>query len=266
MTTNSPEKPSSPGKSDPICIHSTPNSLPPTEWHGTPQSSGRGPIAQELIATEEKLADLWNQGEINSLLHLAGSVDGSYEQWLCDFFHENIKPTDWVLCSHRAHFHWLLHHWNCEFWPDRLGDVTKPTPPMVRAPEELIRSVLRGKSMFLFGPRFIQSAIVAGTCSIAAGIALAIQRRDGTERVWNFIGDGAEDEGHFYEAVRITHGKKLPLTFIIEDNDSSCGVHKSERGSPESWTWPDCVIRHRYVPKFPHAGTGKPMTLKRTTQ
>lgn len=195
-----------------------------------------------LIRTEEEIASLWNSGEINSLLHLAGSVDGSYEEWLCDFFHANIKPTDWVLCSHRAHFQYQLH-----------GGT------------DLIERVMKGKSMFLFGPRFIQSAIVAGTCSIAAGIALAIQRRGGTERVWNFVGDGAEDEGHFYEAVRITNAMRLPLTFIIEDNDSSCGVHKSERGSPESWAWPDCVIRHRYVPKFPHSGTGVPMTLKRTT-
>jgi len=215
------------------------NSLPPT----VPDGMQPRPTAQQLIETENEIARLWNDGQINSLLHLAGSVDGAYEQWLVDFFNANIKPTDWVLCSHRAHFHFQLH------------DGT-----------DLIEKILKGKSMFCYGPRFIQSAIVAGTCSIAAGLALAIQQRGGSERVWNFVGDGAEDHGHFAEAVRLAHGRKLPLTFIIEDNNSSCGVTKEQRGSPDDWQWPDCVIRYRYTPKWPHAGTGQPMTLKSTVK
>lgn len=210
-------------------------SSPLTEPDGTPRS----PTASELIATENELARLWDEGSIPSLLHLAGSIDGSYEQWLCDFFHENVKPTDWILCSHRAHLHYQLH-----------GGA------------DLIAQVLAGNSMFLAGPRFIQSAIVAGTASIAVGLALAIQRRGGSERVWNFVGDGAEDHGHLYEAIRLAHGRKLPLQFIIEDNDSSCGVTKAQRGSPDDWHWPDCVTRIKYTPRWPHAGTGVRPTLK----
>jgi TPP-dependent pyruvate/acetoin dehydrogenase alpha subunit len=197
---------------------------------------------QQLIETEDKIRDLWNAGELPYLTHLTGSSDGEYEQWLCDFFRSNIKPTDWVLCSHRAHYHYLLH-----------GHT------------DLVEKVREGKSMFLYGERFIQSAIVAGTCGIAVGLALSIQARGGTERVWNFVGDGAEDHGHFYEAVRAAHGKQLPLTFVIEDNNSSCGMTKPQRGSPEFWSFPRCVIRHRYTPKYPHAGSGTPMTLRRTT-
>lgn len=197
---------------------------------------------QQLIDTENEIAALWNAGELNSLVHLCGSDDGSYEQWLCEFYRENIKPTDWVLCSHRGHFHYMLH-----------GGT------------DLIAKVKAGKSMFCYGPRFIQSAIVAGTCSIAAGLALSIQRRGGTERIWNFVGDGAEDHGHFAEAVRLAHGRQLPLTFIIEDNNSSCGVTKQLRGSPDDWQWPSCVIRYRYTPRFPHAGTGQKITLKSLT-
>lgn len=197
---------------------------------------------RDLISAENDIANLWNDGQLPFLTHLAGSADGSYEQWLCDFFRENIKPTDWVLASHRGHFHYILH-----------GGT------------DLVEKVKAGKSMFLYGPRFIQSAIVAGTCSIAAGLALAIQQRGGTEHVWNFVGDGAEDHGHFFEAVRLAHGRKLPVVFIIEDNNSSCGVTKEQRGSPSDWSWPDCVIRYRYTPLFPHSGTGVPMTLKRTT-
>lgn len=222
---------------------STQPSSTPTDPGGTQRWPLGGQNQGHLRAMENKIAKLWDQGELPFLTHLCGSLGGQYENWLCEFFHENIKEGDWVLCSHRAHYHALL-------FGMKEADV--------------IENIKAGKSMFLYMPRFIQSAIVAGTCSIAAGLALSIQQRGGPERVWNFVGDGCEDHGHFAEAVRFVHGRKLPCTFIIEDNNSSCGVTKEQRGSPDDWQWPDCVIRYRYTPLFPHAGTGNRPNLKWT--
>lgn len=213
--------------------------------------------AQDLIDTEEEIRCLWEAGEVNSLLHLEGSVDGSYEQWLCDFFHNNVKPGDWVLASHRCHFVWQLAHEKTWCAGEYVTDLN--------VHRRLIDKVLAGKSMFLYGPRFLCSAIVAGTASIAVGLALSIQRRGGTERVWNFGGDGNEFHGHFMEAVAITHAKKLPLVHIITDNNSSCGVTKEMRGSPDDWVWPDCVTRVRYQSRFPHAGSAVRPQLKSQT-
>lgn len=215
---------------------------------------------QDLIDTEEEIRKLWEDGELPFLTHLAGSVDGKYEEWLCDFFRANIKPTDWVLASHRCHYHWLLHHGQYFFekWEgDKLNILSRY--------EELISRIKAGKSMFLYGPRFICSAIVAGTASIAAGLALSIQRRGGTERVWCFGGDGAQFHGHWFEAVAMTHARELPLTFIVEDNDLSCGVTKEQRGSPTDWAWPDCVVTVKYQPRWPHAGSLVRPQLKRQT-
>lgn len=189
---------------------------------------------EELTNIEAEIAAAWNDGEINALTHFSGGN----EAWLCEFF-KSIKPTDWVFVSHRAHFHYLLH-----------------------GGKDLLKKVKAGKSMFLYMDRFIQSAIVAGNCCIAAGVALSIQKRGGSDRVFCFVGDGAEDEGHFYEAVRFAHALKLPCTFIIEDNDGSCGVTKAQRGSPEGWRWPGCVVHHRYKMTWPHAGTGVRPKLK----
>lgn len=197
---------------------------------------------QDLIDTEEEIRALWEAGELPYLTHLEGSTDGSFEQWLCDFFQSNVKPGDWVLASHRAHYVYQL-----------AGHT------------DLIEKVKAGKSMFCFGPRFIQSAIVAGTASIAAGLALSIQRRGGAERVWNFGGDGNAFHGHFMEAVAMTHARNLPLTHIITDNDSSCGVTKEQRGSPSDWVWPDCVVTVKYTPRWPHAGSLVRPQLKRQT-
>lgn len=207
---------------------------------------------QDLTDTEEEIRVLWEAGELPYLTHLAGSVDGKYEEWLCDFFRANIKPTDWVLASHRCHFHWLLH--NCG--QDAFFEIFR---------QELINRIKAGKSMFLYEEKFLCSAIVAGTASIAAGLALSIQRRGGTERVWCFGGDGAAFHGHFMESVALAHARKLPLTFIMEDNDSSCGVTKEQRGSPTDWAWPDCVVTVKYTPKWPHAGSLVRPQLKRQT-
>lgn len=193
--------------------------------------------AQDLTDTENEIARLWNEGELPYLVHLMGGN----ESYLVDFFHSNIKPTDWVFASHRCHFHALLHGMDSE---------------------KLIENVKAGRSMFLYMPRFICSAIVAGTACIAAGMALSIQRRGGSEKVFCFVGDGACDEGHFTEAVRFVHALKLPCVFIVEHNNSSCGVTQEQRGAPTDWIWPDCVIEYRYTQKWGHAGTGVRPTLK----
>ena len=104
---------------------------------------------------------------------------------------------------------------------------------------------------------FIASAIVAGTPAIATGVALALKKKKSENKVWCFVGDAAEDEGHFYEAVRYVDGWDLPCTFIIEDNDRSVETPKAERYGKSEINWPECVRRYHYKPTTLHAGTDK---------
>lgn len=225
---------------------------------------------QDMTDTEEEIRALWEAGEINSLLHLEGSTDGSYEQFLCDYFAQNVNPGDWVFASHRCHFTFLLYNWKtisdqCKNREDYSGyhaifldDYAKAAAKVV-----LVENVKRGRSMFAYGRRFICSAIVAGTASIAAGMALSIQRRGGTERVHCFIGDAGSEHGHFLESMFFAHAKKLPLKFIITDNNSSCGVSKeTRRGSNDEIQWPSCVTKIEYQARFPHAGSSVRPNLK----
>lgn len=218
---------------------------------------------QNLIDTEEEIRALWEAGELPYLIHLEGSVDGSYERFLCDYFAENVKPGDWVFASHRCHYVWQLHQsqWLYFRLADEILNLTR-SQCEAKTRRELIEKIKAGKSMFLYAPRFVCSAIVAGTASIAAGMALSIQKRGGSEHVHIFGGDGCEDHGHFAEAVRLVWGRGLPATFIITDNDSSCGVTKEQRGSPIDWQWPECVIRVKYQSKWPHAGSNVRPQLK----
>lgn len=192
----------------------------------------------QLIAFEQRICRIFETGVLPYLLHLSG---GNEDQ-LIELFKE-VADGDYIFSTHRSHYHYLLAGGSEE----RL--------------EQLIRD---GKSMFVFDRNlnFFTSSIVAGTPAIAAGVAQALKMKGSRQRVWCFVGDGAEDEGHFYEAVRYVQGFDLPCTFIIEDNDRSVAADKATRNGGCVIAWPSCVRRYTYTPTYPHGGTGTKAWVK----
>jgi len=188
---------------------------------------------QRLIDFEKKIANKWDNAELPYYVHLSG---GNEEQ-LIDIFKE-VKQGDYILSTHRSHYHYLLSR---------------------GSEEKLEKMILEGRSMHIIDKEFnfISTAIVSGGPAMATGIATALKRKKMTNHVWCFVGDGAEDEGHFYEAVRYVDGHELPCTFIIEDNNRSVETPKNERYGNSEINWPKCVKRYSYFPTLPHAGTGK---------
>jgi deoxyxylulose-5-phosphate synthase len=192
-----------------------------------------------LIAFEKHIAALYDAGDLPYLVHLAG---GNEDQLIGIF--KSIRSDDYVISTHRNHYHYLLHG---------------------GSPEDLESKIRTGKSMFVFNRslNFLSFSIVAAGPAIAAGIAWALKQKGSSKKVWCFIGDAGEDEGHFFEAVRYVDGWDLPCTFIIEDNDRSVSATVRERrGKALDFPWPDCVRRYHYVPTYPHAGSGTPGWLK----
>lgn len=192
-----------------------------------------------LINFEKKIAERFDNGEIPYLIHLSGGNEDA----LIEIF-KKIKKDDYVFSTHRNHYHYLLHGGN---------------------PQHLEHLIMTGCSMFVFdrGRNFYSSSIVAGSVGIAAGVAFALKRKGSNRKVWCFVGDGAEDEGHFYEAVRYVDGWQLPCMFVIEDNDRSVNASKQERwGKVSNNMWPPCVVRYSYTPTWLHGGTGGNKWLK----
>jgi len=185
-----------------------------------------------MLDFENKMVEYWRNAKIPYPVHFSG---GNEDQ-LIEIFKE-ISPEDWIFGTHRAHYHYLL-----------AGG----------SKESLEKAILRGDSMHIFDRKlkFYTSAIVAGVAAIAAGTALGIKKNNGKNHVWCFVGDGAEDEGHFYEAARYVAGHNLPCTFVIEDNNRSVETPLRERWGDSGFKWPDCVIRYHYVPTYPHVGDG----------
>lgn len=189
---------------------------------------------QELIDFEKKISDYWENGDLPYLIHLSGGN----EDFLIDLFEEDIRPGDWIFSTHRNHHHALL------------SGIE---------PSKLEQLILDGNSMFVFDKdkHFFSSSILAGTCAIAAGVAYALKESGSENWVYCFLGDGAEEQGHFYEAVMFVEGQDLPCMFIIEDNDRQVDTTFEERNPNKfKFEMPSCVIRNKYKPTYPHAGNG----------
>ncbi len=65
---------------------------------------------------------------------------------------------------------------------------------------------------------FYSGAILAGAVSIAVGAAFGMQLQNGRNISIAGFGEGATDEGAFWEAMNFAGVKKLPVLFVCENN------------------------------------------------
>jgi TPP-dependent pyruvate/acetoin dehydrogenase alpha subunit len=75
---------------------------------------------------------------------------------------------------------------------------------------------------------FVSGAIVAQHLPSATGVALAHKRRDTDNVSVGFIGDGAANQGAFYECLNFASVNDLPVVFVIEDNDYGISTPKRQ--------------------------------------
>lgn len=203
---------------------------------------------KSLRAFEKGVADMFEKGMINCPLHLSG---GNEKQLLSIF--KEINECDYVFSTHRNHYHYLL----------KGGDEQKLIDEILGKQSGICGG--QGRSMHIYDKEinFYTSAIVAGTCAIAAGVALAIKQIEGEGKdkarthVWCFVGDGAEDSGHFVEAVRFANARTLPITFVVEDNDFSIDTTKKKRWHDYQPIEDRRILHYRYERIYPHVGIGK---------
>lgn len=194
---------------------------------------------QDLIDFEDDMRILWESGQIHCPHHFCGGN----EDILINYFQKNVSPNDWVFSTHRNAYHWLLH----------TGDKN-----FLRT--EILK---RNNSMHIIDVhrRFISTAIVGGNVGLAVGVAKAIKLAGQSNKVHCFVGDGACDQGWFWEALRYAIGHDLPITFVIENNNRSVTTTieqrwgEKDREMQELWDTPK-VFYYHYTPIFPHVGTG----------
>tara|TARA_Y100000590_G_scaffold415658_1_gene513727 strand:+ start:88988 stop:89614 length:627 start_codon:yes stop_codon:yes gene_type:complete len=186
----------------------------------------------QLIDFEIRVKNKYEKGEVKGPIHLAGNNENE----LITIF-QYIHADDWVFVPWRNHYHALLHGYD---------------------KEQLFNSIVEGRSMgtnSLF-PKFYASSLVGGIIPIALGVSLAIKLKNHDTKVWCFVGDMTMETGIFHEAYKYSKNFRLPMQWVVEDNNMS--VH-----TPTDVAWgkkqnvPDDVIYYKYEMKYPHHGTGK---------
>jgi len=191
----------------------------------------------QLIKFEEEIADLFNNAKIKAPIHL----HSNNEKNLIKIF-KKIKKNDWIFCSWRSHYHCLL----------------KGVPI-----SKLKKEILNGKSISLCFPKYkiYSSAIVGGTLPIAVGMALSYKNKKKKNKVYCFIGDMTSETGIAHECIKYSINKKLPIKFIIEDNEKSVCTDTRKVWSQKKLSFEKYsskyVYYYKYHLKFPHAGAGK---------
>ena len=76
------------------------------------------------------------------------------------------------------------------------------------------------------------SSILGNDLCVGAGAALAARLEEKGGAVFSVSGDGAIEEGAFYEALELAKSWLSPLVIIVENNDWSLGTRISERRCP----------------------------------
>ncbi len=186
---------------------------------------------QELIDFENDIAARYDRAEIPYPIHLSKGN----ESQLIDIF-KDFKQGDWAFSSWRNHLHALL------------AGIPK---------EEVLRQILAGRSMTVCSPEhhFFSSAIVAGCCPIALGVAWEIKRRRGSEKVWIFVGDMTSQTGIAIECFHYGKRHNLPLVWVCEDNNKSvCTNSREALGGFHNLNWD---YHYKWENPWPHSGAGK---------
>ena len=186
---------------------------------------------KDLINFELDIKKIYEAGKIKAPIHLSGNNEDS----LISIF-KKIKKNDWVFSTWRNHYHALL----------------KGIPI-----DWLKKEIIAGRSMGInnIKYKFYSSAIVAGTIPIALGVAKALKLKKKNQKVWVFIGDMTFETGIFHECYKYAKNHKLPLRFVVEDNNLSTNTPTNKVWVKKSKI-PKDVIYYKYKRKFPHHGTG----------
>ncbi len=120
-----------------------------------------------------------------------------------------LRPDDFALSTHRSHGHYL----------GKGGDLKRMLAEIYLKGTGC--SGGKGGSMHLIDREAGfkgSTAIVGGTIPLAVGLGLSIALKGSDQISCVFFGDGAVEEGVFYESVSFAALKQLPVLFVCENN------------------------------------------------
>ena len=159
---------------------------------------------RRIRRVEDATAEIYPTDKIKSPVHLAIGQE-QIAVAICDV----LNPDDIVGGSYRSHAVYLAKGGNL---PAMMAEMYGKDTGCCRG---------KGGSMHVGDARagvVGSSAVVATQIPVMAGWALALKRQKAGRVAAVFFGDGASEEGCFYETLNFAALHKLPLLFVCENN------------------------------------------------
>jgi pyruvate dehydrogenase E1 component alpha subunit len=160
-------------------------------------------LQEEYLEGKQPAFDI-SAGPIPGELHLAAGHEAS-GAGVC----AHLRDDDTVTAPHRPHHIAIA----------KGVDLKRMTAEIFGRATGLSKG--KGGHMHLFDPdvNFACSGIIAEGCPPAVGAAMAAKKRNTDRVAVAFLGEGAVDQGGFFESLNLAAVHDLPVVFVVEDND-----------------------------------------------
>jgi len=167
-------------------------------------------LQEEYLEGKQPAFDI-SAGPIPGELHLAAGHEPA-AVGVC----EHLRDDDTVTAPHRPHHVAIA----------KGVDVERMTAEIFGRETGL--SSGKGGHMHLFDPdvKFACSGIIAEGYPPAVGAAMAAKKRNTDQVAVAYAGEGATNQGGFYESLNLASVHNLPVVFVVEDNDWAISMPK----------------------------------------
>ena len=161
-------------------------------------------LALRIRIVEERIAAEYSKGEMRCPVHL--SIGQEIVSAAVGMAQETL---DTAVSSHRAHAHYLA----------KGGDLYRMIAEIFGRVTGCCKG--RGGSMHLIdlSVGFLgSSAIVGNSIPVGVGAGFTHKLDRSGQLAFTFFGDGATEEGAFYESVNFAVVNRIPVVFLCENN------------------------------------------------
>jgi len=159
---------------------------------------------KRIRRVEEEIGRIYPSDKIKSPVHLSIGQE-AVSVGVCSA----LRPDDVIAPTYRGHAAYLA----------KGGDLERMLAELYGKDAGCARG--KGGSMHLIDMAHYvlgASAIVGTTIPVALGYALALKKEGRGRVAVAFFGDGAVEEGVFYESLNFASLKRIPVLFVCENN------------------------------------------------
>lgn len=164
----------------------------------------------QIRELESLFAQYFKENKNTSFLHLSAGQEASAVG-----VNAALKKDDLIFGNHRSHGHYLAK--GCSV-PKLIYEVLGDKRGCCKGNGGSMHMLDKKKSFMGTTP------ILGSAVPIASGIALGQKLKKKNTLTVVFLGDGAAEEGSFYEILNIASLYNLPLMIVIEDNNYSVEI------------------------------------------